>query len=78
MNTKELIIYIAQGLVDNHQAVSVTEVKGAQTTVYELKAAKRDLGKIIGRQGRIVDALRTILHSIAAKTKRRISLEIIE
>jgi len=78
MNAKELIIYIAQGLVDNHQAVSVTEIKGTQSTVYELKVAKQDLGKIIGRQGRIADALRTILQSIAARTKRRISLDIIE
>ena len=78
MNAKELIIYITQGLVDNHHAVSVNEIKAAQTPIFELKVAKQDLGKIIGRKGRTADAMRTILQSVAAKHERRMSLEIIE
>lgn len=74
----ELIRYIAQSLVDNPREVSVTEIEGDQTTVYELKVAKEDLGKIIGRQGRNAQAIRTILTSISAKNKKRMVLEIIE
>ena len=78
MNAKELIQYIALALADNHSCVSVNEIEGAQTTVFELKVAKEDLGKIIGKQGRNADAIRTILQSVSAKNKRRMSLEIIE
>jgi predicted RNA-binding protein YlqC (UPF0109 family) len=74
----ELIRYIAQSLVDNPREVSVTEIEGDQTTVYELKVAKEDLGKIIGRQGRNAQAIRTILTSVSAKNKKRMVLEIIE
>lgn len=74
----ELIRYIAQSLVDSPRDVSVTEIEGGQTTVYELKVAKEDLGKIIGRQGRNAQAIRTILMSVSAKNKKRMVLEIIE
>ncbi|MDX1708151.1 MAG: KH domain-containing protein [Desulfobacterales bacterium] len=75
---KELISYIAQALVDRPEDVSVTEVEGNQTSVLELKVAKEDLGKIIGKQGRTARAMRTILSAASAKLKKRTVLEIIE
>ena len=75
---KELISEIARALVDQPEEVSVTEIEGNQTTVLELKVAKSDLGKIIGKQGRTARALRTILNATSAKLKKRTVLEIIE
>jgi len=78
MNAKQLIQYIALDLVDNPHTVSINEIIGAQTTILELKVTKQDVGKIIGKQGRTTDAIHTIMLSISAKTRRRISLEIID
>ncbi|MDF1593197.1 MAG: KH domain-containing protein [Desulfobacterales bacterium] len=75
---KELIKYIAQALVDNPDQVRVEEVEGNQTSVLELKVAKEDLGKVIGKQGRTARAMRTILSAASAKVKKRTVLEIIE
>ena len=75
---KDLIKYIAQALVDYPDQVSVNEVVGNQTSVLELKVAKEDLGKIIGKQGRTARAMRTILSAASAKIKKRTVLEIIE
>jgi hypothetical protein len=75
---KDLIKYIAQALVDNPEEVSVAEVEGNQTSVLELKVAKEDLGKVIGKQGRTARAMRTILSAASAKVKKRTVLEIIE
>lgn len=75
---KELITYIAQALVDHPEEVSVAEVEGNQTSVLELKVAKEDLGKVIGKQGRTARAMRTILSAASAKVKKRAVLEIIE
>ncbi len=75
---KDLITYIAKALVDNPEEVSVTEVGGDQTTVLELKVAKEDLGKVIGKQGRTARAMRTILNAGSAKLKKRTVLEIVE
>ena len=75
---KELIEYIAKMLVDNPDEVSVTELKGEQTSVIELKVAKEDLGKVIGKQGRTARAMRTILGAASAKMKKRSVLEILE
>lgn len=75
---KDLIKYIAQALVDNPDAVSVDEVEGNQTSVLELKVAKEDLGKVIGKQGRTARAMRTILSAASAKVKKRTVLEILE
>ncbi|MEE4355651.1 MAG: KH domain-containing protein [Desulfococcaceae bacterium] len=75
---KELIKYIAQALVDNPEQVSVEEVEGNQTSVLELKVAKEDLGKVIGKQGRTARAMRTILSAASAKVKKRTVLEILE
>ncbi|MDJ0783462.1 MAG: KH domain-containing protein [Desulfosarcinaceae bacterium] len=75
---KDLIHYIARSLVDDPDAVDVAEVEGNQTTVLELKVAKDDLGKIIGKQGRTAQAMRTILGAVSSKEKKRTVLEIIE
>lgn len=75
---KELIKYIAQALVDNPEQVEVSEVEGNQTSVLELKVAKEDLGKVIGKQGRTARAMRTILSAASAKLKKRSVLEILE
>jgi predicted RNA-binding protein YlqC (UPF0109 family) len=75
---KDLVKYIAQALVDFPEQVAVNEVIGNQTSVLELKVAKEDLGKIIGKQGRTARAIRTILSAASAKIKKRTVLEIIE
>ena len=75
---KDLIQYIAQELVDNPDRVSVKAVKGNRTTVLELRVAKEDMGKVIGRHGRIAEAIRVILNAASAKEKKRVVLEIIE
>jgi predicted RNA-binding protein YlqC (UPF0109 family) len=75
---KDLITLIAQALVDNPDQVNVTEVEGNQTSVIELKVAKEDLGKVIGKEGRNARAMRTILGAASAKLKKRTVLEIIE
>ena len=74
---KELIKYIAQALVDHPEVVEVSEVEGNQTSVLELKVAKEDLGKVIGKQGRTARAMRTILGAASAKIKKRTVLEIL-
>ena len=75
---KELVEYLAKSLVDNPDAVVVTEVEGEQTSVLELKVAKEDLGKVIGKQGRTARAMRTILSAASTKKKKRCVLEILE
>ena len=75
---KDLIAYIAKALVDKPEEVVVTEIEGQQTSVIELKVAKEDLGKVIGKHGRTALAIRTILSGASAKIKKRSVLEIIE
>jgi len=75
---KDLITYIAKALVDNPEAVEVSEVVGEQTSVIELKVDKSDLGKVIGKQGRTARAMRTILSAASTKIRKRAVLEIIE
>ncbi len=75
---KDLIRYMAQALVDNPDRVEVTEVVGEQTSVLELRVAKEDLGKVIGKQGRTAKAMRTILSAASTKVHKRSVLEIIE
>ena len=75
---RELIYYIAKALVDNPDQVAVNEVEGNQTSVLELKVAKEDLGKVIGKQRRTARAMRTILSAASAKIRKRTVLEIIE
>jgi predicted RNA-binding protein YlqC (UPF0109 family) len=78
LNMKDLIAYIAKALVDKPEEVEVTEIEGEQTSVIELKVAKEDLGKVIGKQGRTARAMRTILGAASTKIKKRSVLEIIE
>ncbi|HDD44154.1 MAG TPA: KH domain-containing protein [Candidatus Desulfofervidus auxilii] len=75
---KELVEYIAKSLVDRPDSVEVKEIVGEQTSVIELKVAKEDLGKVIGKQGRTARAIRTILNAASTKVKKRAVLEIIE
>ncbi len=75
---KNLIRFIAQSLVDQPKGVTVSEVHGNQTTVLELKVAKTDVGKVIGKHGRTAQAMRTILNAVCSKEKKRAVLEIIE
>jgi predicted RNA-binding protein YlqC (UPF0109 family) len=70
--------FIAQSLVDNPEQVQVTEIQGEQTSVIELKVAKEDLGKVIGKQGRTARAMRTILSAASTKIRKRAVLEILE
>ena len=75
---KELIEYIAKSLVDQPDAVKVTEVDGERTSVIELSVAKEDMGMIIGKQGRTATTMRTLLNTAGMKQKKRTILEIIE
>ena len=75
---KNLVANIARSLVDRPELVEVEEVEGNQTTVLELTVAKEDLGKVIGKQGRTAQAIRTILGAVSSKMKKRTVLEIIE
>jgi len=75
---KDLIAYIAKALVDDPEEVVVTEINGTQSSVIELKVSKDDIGKIIGKHGRTVMAIRTILNAASMKLKRRCVLELLE
>jgi predicted RNA-binding protein YlqC (UPF0109 family) len=75
---KDLITCIAKALVDNPEEVVVTEIKGARSSVIELKVAKEDIGKIIGKHGRTVVAIRTILSAASMKLKKRCILDLLE
>lgn len=75
---KDLIEYVARSLVDSPDKIQITEISGEQTNVIELKVAKEDIGKVIGRSGRTADALRTILNCGAAKMGKRYILQIID
>lgn len=75
---RDLVEYVAKALVDDVDAVNVTEVAAARTTVIELRVAQGDLGKIIGKQGRTARAIRTILNANATEMGKRAALEIVE
>ncbi len=73
----ELVKLIAQSLVDNPDAVEVNEVEGAQSVIVELRVHPDDMGKVIGKQGRIAKAIRTVVKAAATKTNKRVTVEII-
>jgi len=75
---KDLVEFIAKALVDEVDRIEISEISGNQTNIIELKVAKEDIGKVIGRQGRTADAIRTILNCAAAKHSRRYILQIID
>jgi uncharacterized protein len=74
----ELVEMIAKALVDNPDAVEVNEVEGTQSVIIELKVAPEDMGKIIGKQGRIAKAIRTVVKAAAIKENKRVVVEIIQ
>ena len=74
----ELVEYIAKALVDNPNEVSVNEIEGTQSIIIELKVAPDDMGKIIGKQGRIAKAIRTVVKAAAIKENKRVVVEIIQ
>jgi len=75
---KELIKYILQALVDHPEQIKISEIEGKQSAVLEVKVAKEDIGKIIGKKGRTVQAIRTILSAASGKKKKRTIMEIVE
>ena len=74
---KDLLLYMAKSLVDNHDQVQVNEIEGEVTTL-ELRVAPEDMGKLIGRQGRIAKEIRTIIKSVAQRTGKKVSVEIVD
>ena len=75
---KEFLQFVAQQLVNNPNAVEVRETRGDTASILELRVAKEDLGRVIGKQGHTVKSIRIILNAVAARTKRKVVLEIIE
>ena len=75
---KELVQFLARQLVNNPDAVEVKEANGDTASVLELRVAKEDLGRVIGKQGRTVNSIRTILNAVASRTNRKVVLDIIE
>jgi predicted RNA-binding protein YlqC (UPF0109 family) len=75
---KELIEFVVKALVDDPSAVDIKEVAGDKTTIYELRAAKSDIGKVIGKRGRTAGAIRTLMNAVSARQGKRAVLEIIE
>ena len=75
---KELVQFLARQLVNNPDAVEVKETQGDTAPVLELRVAKEDLGRVIGKQGRTAKSIRTILNAVASRTNRKVVLEIIE
>ena len=75
---KELLIYIAQNLVDKPEEVQVTEIEGPGETTFELRVAQSDMGKVIGRQGRIAKEIRSLMKSVAQRQGKRISVDIVD
>lgn len=75
---KEIIETIILNLVDNKEAVEINEVQGEKSVVYEVKVANEDMGKVIGRQGRLAKSIRTVVKSIAGKEHKKVSVEFID
>jgi hypothetical protein len=75
---KELVKLIAQSLVDKPEEVVISEVEGEKTLILELKVAQEDMGKIIGKQGRIAKAIRTVVKAAAAKKGKKVIVEIVQ
>ena len=75
---KELLLYMAKNLVDDPEAVTVTETSSEEGKVLELRVAPGDMGKVIGRQGRIAKEIRTIVKTVAQRTGEKVSVEIVD
>ena len=75
---KELLTYVAQNLVEHPEQVSVNQVEGDGETVLELRVAPEDMGKVIGKQGRIAKAIRTVVKAAAVKENKKVTVEIMQ
>ncbi|HHF09073.1 MAG TPA: KH domain-containing protein [Candidatus Atribacteria bacterium] len=75
---KELVEYLVKALVDNPEQAKVTKVEGEQSVIYEVRVAPEDMGKIIGKQGRIAKAIRTIVRAACVKNGKKAIVEILE
>ena len=75
---KELVEYIARTLVDHPEELRITEIEGERTIVFELRCNDEDVGKIIGKSGKTIGAIRTLLSTVAARQNRRAVLEVVE
>ena len=75
---KELLLYIAQNLVDNPDEVTVTEKEGVEETVFELRVAPSDMGKVIGRHGKIAKEIRALMRAVAQKQGKHVSVDIVD
>jgi len=75
---KELIEYVVKSIVDNPEEVEVTQIDGESTVVFELRVKQDDVGKVIGKKGRTINAIRTLVNASAAKSGMRAMLEIVE
>ena len=75
---KELLLYMAKNLVDDPEAVTVNEIKDEDGTVLELRVANADMGKVIGRQGRIAKEIRTIMKTVAQRAGEKVTVEIVD
>ena len=78
MEPKDLILIIAQALVDYPEQVSVNKIESNNTVIIELTVAKSDIGKVLGKEGRTANAIRSILNAMAGKTRKRLMLEIVD
>jgi len=74
---KELVEYIVKALVDKPEEVNIAQTEGENVTILEIKVAAEDVGKVIGREGRIANAIRTIVKAAGAKQKKRVTVEIV-
>ncbi len=75
---KELLLYMAKNLVDDPEAVTVTEVSDEEGKILQLRVAPGDMGKVIGRQGRIAKEIRTIIKTVAQRTGEKITVDIVD
>jgi hypothetical protein len=75
---KDLVLYLAKSLVNHPDEVEVKEIQGETAAILELRVAKDDLGRIIGKQGRTAKSIRTLLNAVASRTNRKVVLEIVE
>ena len=75
---KDLVLYLAKSLVNHPDEVEVKEIQGETAAIIELRVAKDDLGRIIGKQGRTAKSIRTLLNAVASRTNRKVVLEIVE
>ena len=75
---KEILETIIRNLVSDTDAVSINEIQGDKTIVYEVKVAEKDMGKVIGRDGKVAKSIRTIMKSVAAKEEKRVSVEFLD